>query len=66
MTADKQTRWVLRFADANATLDAFVVLAHLGGPYGWGSDPHGLRALVDGLRARGRTPVRLSEIAPDL
>ncbi len=66
MTAEKQTRWVLRFADANPTLDAFVVLAHLGGPYGWGSDPKGIRALVDGLRARGRTPVRLSEIAPDL
>ncbi len=61
---DRQTRQVLRFVEAHPGLDATVVLAHLGAPYGWGSDPKGLRALVDSLRASGRELALLSEILP--
>lgn len=62
MTAERQTRHVLAFARRNPHLDVTVVLAHLGGPYGWGRDPKGLRALVAALRADGRSFARLSEV----
>lgn len=62
LSAERQTRHVLAFARRNPRLDATVVLAHLGGPYGWGNDPRGLRALVTALRAEGRTFAKLSEV----
>ncbi len=62
LSAERQTRHVLAFARRNPRLDATVVLAHLGGEYGWGGDPRGLRALVGALRAEGRTFARLSEV----
>ncbi|HRG96619.1 MAG TPA: polysaccharide deacetylase family protein [Polyangiaceae bacterium] len=62
LSAERQTRHVLAFARRNPQLDVTVVLAHLGGPYGWGSDPKGLRALVTALRAEGRVFARLSEV----
>lgn len=62
LSAERQTRHVLSFARKNPRLDVTVVLAHLGGPYRWGSDPKGLRALIGALRAEGRTFAKLSEV----
>ncbi len=56
------TRNVTAFASKNEGLDAYVVLAHLGAPYRWGSDKDGLDALVKHAAASGRTFARVGEI----
>lgn len=56
------TRNVTAFAAKNEGLDAYVVLAHLGAPYRWGSDKDGLDALVRHATASGRSFARVSEI----
>ena len=62
MSADKETRLVVSFVRKNPSIDVVVVLAHLGGPYGFGKDPKGLRALVSAMRAEGRTFAKLSDV----
>ncbi len=62
MSAEKETQLVVSFVRKNPSIDVMVVLAHLGGPYGFGKDPKGLRALVSAMRAEGRTFAKLSDV----
>lgn len=62
MSAAKQTSYLNAFALRNSSLPGFAVLAHLGGEYGFGADPRGLRAFIDAMRASGREFAKVSEV----
>jgi peptidoglycan/xylan/chitin deacetylase (PgdA/CDA1 family) len=62
LSAERETQKVLRFVRASPEADVIVVLAHLGAPYGFGSDPKGIRELVRTLRAEGRAFAKVSEV----